>query len=81
MNEIYSVAKVPALAGVVHGVDTSHYLCTLSTPLFSPRKSAHAAGTELPAGCIVDLASTTTPMLPTKQEQLRKPRLDLWTVD
>jgi hypothetical protein len=25
MNEIYSVAKVPALAGVVHGVDTSHY--------------------------------------------------------
>jgi hypothetical protein len=26
MNEIYSVAKVPALAGVVHGVDTSHYL-------------------------------------------------------
>jgi hypothetical protein len=25
MNEIYSVAKVPALAGVVHGVDTSNY--------------------------------------------------------
>jgi len=25
MNAIYSVAKVPALAGVVHGVDTSHY--------------------------------------------------------
>jgi hypothetical protein len=30
MNEIYSAAKVQALASVVHSVDTSHYLDTSS---------------------------------------------------
>jgi hypothetical protein len=44
MNEIYSVAKVPALAGVVHGVDTSHYseACGQDATVATTTAAAHS---------------------------------------
>jgi hypothetical protein len=61
MNEIYSVAKVPALAGVVHGVDTSHYseACGQDATVATTTAAAHSCTHETTTYHMIELHTPT----------------------